>query len=531
MKKIVVFSVLLALLSAAVFADDDSGWAIGFTGQLARDFFYSTKASGEWEQKITPNSGAASSSKGILGDYIKGSSNMWTQTGIYFGDQRLIVSLSNNGDHHKVYIDAKLDDSWIAGFTLMSLINGSAADWEFSGDTGASGAAVVFDGKVGTGRYGGFVSDNALWGPHDYLGYADRNFFGVQTKTKFQQSDNISTVDIDGSPWRPVYALGATFNNNIRLAIGSTFGWGDDLNGINADGATPAEKYKNAGYNNPTASASKVKGGFMLSGRDLGPLTFDLFYAINGADKNTVVRGTGKWENLLGVYLGLNIVENLGLSGGFTGNFVQNETAQEQDKNGAWVTYDTTNPFWAGIDIKVKFSGIDKMGITFNNNLSLASAKSEELAKEAADRTGYNRIVGLDGSSLNLPKDTSENQSWTAWTAILGVSYSLTDNLSVSLTFFNQLKIFTVETEDKATSGTTITTKDTTTNNDFRTVLLASYGVGNVSFGLGVQLFIDNTSVESEYKVTASGGGGTATGTSSLSVVQFAVPIFFKVSI
>jgi len=516
MKKIVVFSVLLALLSAAVFADD-SGWAIGFNALLARDIFYSSKASGEWEQKITPNSGTASSSKGMLGDYIKGSSNMWSYTGIYFGDQRLIVSLSNNGDHHKVYIDAKIDNDWEKGFTFMDLISGGAADWEFSGDTGASGAAVVFDGKVGTGRYGGFVSENALWGPHDYLGYADRNFFGVQTMTKFQQSDNISTVDIDGSPWRPVYALGATFNNNLRLAIGSTFGCGKDIS---------AE-----GVDNAYASASKVKGGFMLSGRDLGPLSFDLFYGINGGDNNTVARGTGEWENLLGVYVGLGIVETLGLSVGFTGNFVQNETAQELDKNNDWVTYETKNPFWSGVDIKVKFSGIEKMGITFNNNISFASAKSEELAKEAADQKGYDRIVGLDGSSLNLAKDTSENQSWTAWTAILGVSYSLTDNLSVSLTFFNKMTVFAVETEDKATSGKTVTTKDTTTNNDFRTALVASYGVGNVSFGLGVQLFIDNTSVESEYKVTASGGGGTVTGTSSLNVVKFAVPIFFKVSI
>jgi hypothetical protein len=504
MKKIVVFSVLLALLSAAVFADD-SGWAIGFTGQLARDFFYSTKASGEWES----TSSGSPTQTAKLGDYIKGSSNMWSQTGIYFGDQRLIVSLSNNGDNHRVYIDVKLDDIWIEGFTFMKLINGDAADWEFSGNTGASGAAVVFDGKVGTGRYGGFVSDNALWGPHDYLGYADRNFFGVQTKTKFQQSDNISTVDIDGSPWRAVYALGATFNNNIRLAIGSTFGWGA---GLSAEGV-----------DNPYASASKVKGGFMLSGRDLGPLSFDLFYAINGGDKNTVIRGTGEWENLLGAYVGLNIVENLGLSVGYTANFIQSETAQELDKNGAWVTYDTTNPFWSGVDIKIKFSGIDKMGITFNNNISFASAASE-VTPEAPDNKGYTRIVGLDGSSLNVAKDNSVTQNWTAWTMILGVSYSLTDNLSVSLTFFNKMTTFAEESENKAASSSS---KSTETNNDFRAALLASYGVGNVSFGLGVQFFDDNQSKEIESKYS----GGSSTGKGSLDIVKFAVPIFFKVSI
>jgi hypothetical protein len=520
MKKIVVFSVLLALLSAAVFADD-SGWAIGFTGQLARDFFYSTKAQSEGERTVS-STPANTTTDGTftekLGDYIKGSSNMWTHTGMYAGDQRLIVSLSNNGDHHKVYIDAKIDDDWLKGFTLMSLLSGGAADWEFSGDTGASGAAVVFDGKVGTGRYGGFVSENALWGPHDYLGYADQNFFGVRTLSGFQQSDNISTVDIDGSPWRPVYALGATFNNNFRLAIGSTFGWGADINA--------------GGVDDPVASASKVKGGFMLSGRDLGPLTFDLFYAINGGDNNTAMRGTGKWNNLLGVYVGLGIVENLGLSVGYTAKFTKDETGQDlidsADPKKGYKPYETENPLWSGVDIKVKFSGIDKMGITFNNNISFASAAGVSAAKLDP---GYTRVVGLDGSSLNIADKTSLTQSWFALNSVVGVSYSLTDNLSVSLTFFNQLGVYTLEGEDKATDGKTETSSLTTTTDDFRAALIASYGVGNVSFGLGLQLWIDNTSSEGKYETKVSGGSGSTTTKNSASTVQFAVPIFFKVSI
>jgi len=516
MKKIVVFSVLLALLSAAVFAQDDggSGWKVGFYAQLTRDFFYSSKASGEGERKVSsdPSNDATDGTfTSKLGDYIKGSSNLWTYTGLHTPDQRLLVSLSNNGDHHSVYVDVKLDDSWLAGFTFMDLVNGSAADWSFSGDTGASGAAVVFDGKVGTGRYGGFVSANEYW--NDWIDSGNYNFFGVQKLTGFQQSDNLSTVDMDGSPWRPVYALGATFGGNFRLAVGSTFGGG---NGINA-----------GGVDNPVASASKVKGGFLLSGKNLGPLAFDLFYAVNGGDDNTVMRGTGVWENLLGAYVGLNIVENLGLSIGYTANFTKNETGQELDKD-KWVAYETENPIWSGVDIKVSFNGIDKLGISFNNNISFASATGIPTKKR---EPGYTRVNGLDGSSMIIADKTSLTQNWFAYNAVLGVSYSLTDNLSVSLSFLNLLGVYTVESEDKATDDQTITDKSTITVDDFRTALIASYGVGNVSFGLGIQLWVDSASLESSHELKVKGGGGTETVKSSASVVKFAVPIFFKVSI
>jgi len=516
MKKIVVFSVLLALLSAAVFAQDDggSGWKVGFYSQLTREFFYSTKAQGESESTTKPNSGDATKETGKLGDYIKGSSNMWTKTALQTPDQRVLASLSNNGDHHSVYIDVAWD-TMPAAPTFMGLLNSGTADWWFSGDTGASGGPVVFDAKVGTGRYGGFVSANEIWGPHDWLGSAGHNFFGVQKKDGFQPSNNISTAGVDGNPWASVYALGATFGGNFRLAIGSTLGSFD------------------TGFDNSVASASKVTGAFMLSGKNLGPLAFDLFYAVNGEDKDTIARGTGKWDNLLGAYVGLNIVENLGLSIGYTANFTKVETKQEQkdptEAKSAWVAYETENPIWSGVDIKVSFNGIDKLGINFNNNISFASAEgvAKNWAKESA---GYTRIFGLDGKSMNIPDKTSLTQNWFAYNAVLAVSYSLTDNLGVTLSFFNQLGVYTVEDEDKTNSNAVKTSKVTTTADDFRTALVASYGVGNVSFGLGIQLWIDSNSSEGETKVTGD-YGYTTTSKSTFSTVQFAVPIFFKVSI
>jgi len=533
MKKIIVLFVLLALLSAAVFADD-SGWKIGFTGQLSRDFFSSSKATGEWEYNSKPKNGSASSATGALGEFIKGSSHMWTWTSpnpwdhdTSRPDNRLIVSLSNSGDHYSAYIDAKLDNGWASmnqyggpTFSFMNLISGDAADWSFSGDTGALGSDLVIDGKVGTGRYGGFVPAYEFW--NDWIQSGDYNFFGVSKYgVGFIQSDNISTANVASrptSPWDAVYAVGATFGGNFRFAIGSTL-----------------DQDFNRGTNNPYASSSDVRGAFMLSGKGLGPLAFDVFYAIDGGDKNTVARGTGEWENLFGVYVNLNVVENLGLSLGYTANFKKVETSEIQDwdvTKRSLVTYETEYPIWSGVDIKLTYSGIDKVGITFNNNISFASASGAERKKP-----GDTVVYGLDDKVLSLgdvggEKYNTNDQSWLALNTVLGASYSLTDNLSVTFAVLNLLSIYTTDSESVVdATKTTTTTTIKKTNDELRGAISVSYNAGNVSFGLGFVLGLTIDASEGTQEISVTGGGGTYDYKDSLSILKVGVPIFFKVSI
>jgi hypothetical protein len=565
MKKIVVFSVLLALLSAAAFADD-SGWAIGFTAQLSRNFFYTTKATGEYE--YTKSGSPANTTTwptdgtytGKFGENVKGSSHLWTWTGANpwdhdtsRPDNRLIVSLANNGDHHSIYIDAKLDNSWVTGPTLMGLLNGDAADWSFSGDTGASGAAVVFDGKVGTGRYGGFVPAYEFW--NDWIQSGDYNFFGVMTQGGYVQSDYISVVNFLNSPWDAVYAVGATFGGNFRVALGSTLNrdtpsWAGGhavlMKGFDDDNNLQA------GSNNAVASLSRARGAFMVSGRDLGPLAFDLFYGVNGGDNNTAIRHiidptdpltllpSGRWENLIGAYIGLNIVENLGLSVGYTANFIKFETAQvnkeyaDTTKKPNYVTQEIETPIWSGVDIKVKFDGIDKMGITFNNNLSFASAAGAEVKNP-----GDTIVLGLDYDPLYVGGDAStaagkvntNTQNWFAWTGVIGVSYSLTDNLGVTLGILDLLNVYSTEYDWSGPSSSTKNSKATTTNNELRVGVTASYGVGNVSFGSGLVLQMNSKTVETEENGSGTGYSSTETFKGSSNTVKFSIPVFFKVSI
>jgi len=490
MKKIIAFSVLLALLSAAVFAQDGSGWKVGFRAQLVRDFFYTTKASGESETTISGTGIATTTSTSKLGEYIKGSSNLWTFTNNEGFDNRLILSLSHDGDHHSVYIDAKVDNDWTGDPSLMGIINGGAADWWFKGDTGAAeGAPVVIDGVVGTAGYGGFVPVGEIW--DDWTGRNEYNFFGVVRYDGFLASNNMRVIDmVTGAPWGRHYTLGATFAGNYRLAIGSTIG------------AWPGSDGYNTGSDNPLASTSKIKAGFLLSAKGLGPVTADIFYAVKGGDNNTVKRGTGAWENILGVYVGLAVVENLGLSLGYTANFKADEV-QEIDVSGTsgvpypdYKTYNITNPLWSGVDLNVSYSGIEKLSLGLNNNLSFAGTKVE---------------------------------NWFAYKASLKVGYSLTDRLGVALTLRNLLTVYGVEAETKS-SITTNNIKGTITTDDLVASIHAEYGVGNVTVGMGLTFGIAGFTADSEDKTTFTGGSGTQTDKGSFNIARFGIPLFFKVA-
>jgi len=539
MKKIIAFSVLLALLSFAVFAQDGSGWKIGFSAQLVKDLIYTTKADGKGEVKTStsPSDPGDGTETTELGKYIKGSSNLFTYTDNRGHDQRLILSLTNSGEHHHVYIDTKIDNDWITGGVTLfgadangkptGILNGGAADWDFTGDTGASGAPIVFEGKVGTGRYSGFVPVYEIW--DDYVADGGYNFFGVQKKSGFLPSDNISATRMDGNPWQPVYALSAKFGD-FRLAIGSTLA-----------------SYKE-GPNDAFASKSAAEFGTIISGRPVDFLSFDLFYAIHGKDDNTAQRGEydttnskwtvkgGAWDNLIGAYVGLDLgkmgVNGLGVSVGYTANFTASERAQidvqtNPAKDPDYKDFDITNPLWSGIDINVQYNGIDKLGVNFNNNISFAGVKGGKFEKP-----GDNWIIGLDGNLLAIGDDVKENnQNWFAYKASLKVTYGLTDNLTVGLALRDTVGVFSTDGKSEYTGGYSSTYKTTTTTNHLLTTLFASYGVGNVSFGLGLELGVDTTAYEGKIEQKGTGWSYEKTTKGNLNTTVFQIPIVFKVSI
>jgi len=513
MKKIIAFSVLLVLLSAAVFAQDGSGWKIGFWAQYFQDLVFTTKATGKYEND--PAGGGTTTTE-ELGKYIKGQTDFFGITAQEDTHNRMLLSLSNDGEHHHFYIDLQYE-GWESGAKLWTLLNSGAGDWYFSGDTGASGSAIVLDAKVGTGRYDGWVNRIDVWS--DWIGAGAENFFGVREyndspKGRFYTSNTVGAVKKstnpwdEHQPWDPVFAVGVTYDNKFRLALGSLLS--------TPDSSEP--------YGDPYSSQSNTKFSTILSGRPVDLLTFDVFYSVNGSDKNTAARGTnGEWDNIIGAYVGLDLgtvgISGLGVSAGYTANFIAYEKQVAWDGTSE-KPFDKTGPVWSGIDLNVQYNGIDKLGLALKNNISFASAEYKYFKN-----TWDGELVDLTGGSFNVNgKDDSETQNWFAYRARLSASYGLTDNLSVGLHLQDVLTVYSTSEEVVVAN---VKATDKTTTNVLTTSLYAKYGVGNVSFALGLTLGIDSTSEET----TTKNSTGTGKTTKNLDITRFHVPVVFKVSL
>jgi len=299
----------------------------------------------------------------------------------------------------------------------------------------------------------------------------------------------------------------------------------------------------------PTASKSSINGSFMVNGRLSDAIAFDLFYSIMGKDDDTFARpkddGTlklgpiipndsgipyngspdvGQWGNTIGAYIGLNIVQNLGLSLGYTANFDVYETtaflAAADVASNDWTKAKPRNytaPFYSGVDLHVKFSGIDKIGLNFNNNFSFAGVKATKLEGDW-DKA----VLDFDGSIFALGTgDDSNTRDWFHWNAELKASLSLVENLGLTVHLGNQLSVRSGEY--KYTGGSD---KGTLTDNEFRVSVFADYGIGAVNVGLGLDFGVKSHLVDTE----STSGGSTTTTKSNADVTYFGIPILFRVA-
>jgi hypothetical protein len=550
MKKLVAISVLFAILTVAVFAQDDEGkWKFGFMAQHFSDLLWATSMSGKYER--TSTAPGYTTQTGEYGKYNKGSINFFTQpdarpqpwNGKAFvptPDNRLLLSISNSGENYDVYADIALD-AWAEAFayggeSVMALLSEGAADWY------AKGVAGIFNAQIGTSGYGGWVNSFGTW--NDFVGrdWNKLSRFGVwRANGGWLVGNDFRTWD----EWGAVLAVGAALGDNYKLSLGYRLdpGFGDN---------NPKS------HNNPAESYSSINASFMLNGRVSDAINFDLFYSIMGSDPNTFSRplidpavtwlsqfsiapagGTstaasnGNWNNILGAYIGLNVVENLGLSLGYTANFSVYETYGYVDtasgataKDSKPVTF--TAPFYSGIDIHMSFSGIENIGLTFNNNISLAGVKNTE----KYDATKYTEkfILNFGGTPIiNANDGESSSYDWFRWGTELKTTFALIDNVGLTLHLGNELAVTSDEIVTVPLTGITTTNTTKRTNNEFHAALTATYGIGAVTVGAGLFLGITSKAVENE-SVTTGTVSGTTTYKGNSDVVSFGIPIMFKVA-
>jgi len=406
MKKLVAISVLFAGLATAVFAQSggwSNEWKVGLSATFITDMFFAGSASGESKttQATTPKDSTTAEAdfkatkSTEYGKNSKGLVALFPNTrylGVG-GDNRLSLSLENSGENYSIWVDIAKDD-WVKDFNNRNLTVGQfllngwpETDWNVSGTAG------IFDLHLGSkSGYGGWVGTCANWG--SWMPGNDLNRFGVAkgfSGDDFIHSDHMRTWN----QWGHVFAVGTQLGDNFKLGVGYRLNvnWSDFV------------VYPDAG--SLKDSKSSINATFLLSGRPVDLITFDLFYAVLGHDNDTSSRpvdGLGYtapsayWQNTIGAYVGVNGLENLEVSGGFTANFNAYEAGSYVDSKGDItkskpVTY--IAPVYSGVDLRLGYSGLDKIGLKWNNNVSFAGVNGEKF------KDGQDKIV-LDFSEGNI---------------------------------------------------------------------------------------------------------------------------------
>jgi hypothetical protein len=534
MKKLVAISVLFAILTVAVFAQDDEGkWKVGFSAEFISDMLYT--ASMKAKSTYTPSSGTANTAE--FGNYNKGVVSFFGNGPSITGfDPRLMMSLSNSGENYSVFASIDMDNWWKKHhetFSVWTFLQGAAlTDWY------AEGTAGIFYGVIGTKGFGGFVDTQANWGAgRNWLGGDERNnlnLFGVyRSGGGFIVSDQFRTWP----QWGAAAALSASFTDNFRFALGYKLDpdYGDEWgpNSLKKNGSW-------ADYIDPTYSHSNINASFMITVRPADAITFDLFYSVIGFDEDTMQRPApaagsryaapeASWANTIGAFIGLNIVENLGLSLGYTVNFNAYEKGSylgtETGAVSKPVTYNA--PIYSGIDLHIKYSGIENIGLTFSNNVSLAGVKGQKNYNDPNPADSYDTLIlGLGEIGATGPSLLGEGrtQDWFHWHGQLTAELGFIEGVNLVFVLSDVLSATTTVSDLPAPTSTKSTNKYT--ENKLRATLGAETGAGGVTIGAGLTFAL--TSYQRDYEYTAT--GGTTKATASSDVLEFGIPLYVKVS-
>jgi hypothetical protein len=575
MKKLVAISVLFVGLAMAVSAQSggwSNEWKFGLSATFITDMFFAGSASGKSDttQTTTPSTytGETAEHKALVdaaakladdqattstewGKHDKGMTAFFPNTRYLpddvGGDNRLTLTIENSGENYNFWVDIAYDN-WTKeinnGLTVGNfLLNGEPkTDWNFSGNAG------IFDIHLGTkSGYGGWVDTCATWG--SWIAWNQLCRFGVArgfSKDDYVHSDNFRTWN----QWGAVFATGIKLGDNFKLGLGYRLNpaWSDYV-AFSAYGTGD--------------SKSSINAAFMLSGRPVDMITFDLFYAVIGHDADTFSRpvdnlgynkpvtggdwkATDYWRNTAGVYVGVNGIENLAINFGYTANFNVYDTGSFVYDNGDLTKSDPVTyvaPIYSGIDLRLGFSGIDRIGLKFNNNVSLAGVQGENIKADV-----YQKTINLDLSEKSIAP-VGVATDWFFWQSVLQAQLGFIEGVGLEFTLANKLGVTTTNTDryftetDEAISGYLLKKTETSTDkniqNEFRAVLGAKYGEGNVSLGIALFLSWTNTSRAYEGKTTVSTTypGTTITDSvveqtikTSSDVVKFGIPITVSVS-
>ena len=208
----------------------------------------------------------------------------------------------------------------------------------------------------------------------------------------------------------------------------------------------------NPGSNN-LPGQTRIGGGLRVSGENIANIfNFDVTYKMRGGDGNRddswdedlnpgggfQPDGVGAMSHVLGFAFGLPaLVPDLGISLAYTLLFTSYEDRDPLPNTNVPVIT-KTGPIYSGIDLRLRFTGIEGLRLTFSNNISFARAD------EPVWNEDYMGIVGqsvrlLGGNDLNR----FQSQTWFALYNSFAARYIFSGFFSAGFELVHRTGIFT----------------------------------------------------------------------------------------
>jgi hypothetical protein len=510
MKKLVAVSILLTLLSVAAFAQ----FTVGVTADFYPDLLKATGPTGDGTDNLSPIY------QGV------GTFDLFSTSDTWVGSElRLGLGYTEPGEaRYGATLQFKMDelvrrniffqgtDSYLSdgdpAASLLDWVQAPFGDWNVWGKVGILKGYVgntADRGIAGNMRYNdatitAFFDDIKM----DNYGIImpafmvpDANIPNLVHTVQYGYRDVFNLKTFPTAPGnvggRPYFSLTADLAP-LQIAVAGDLG--------------PEDAYT-TGAQDPLGY-NKVGAAVRVSGADIADLlSFDVIYKIRGGDPtaeedNSQVEqpdARGLWGHNFGAVVNLSLIDSLGIGVGYSGYAYAQE--KRDNPNAQRFIY----PYYNGIDLRFNFTGVDKLTVNFNNNISFATINGD-------DNTDTTINGGFGGLAPNGDLQEDQSAGYLSLYNALGFKYQVTEDLYGSLQLMNTLSsgTYTDQNDNK-----TVVSGDV-----FRAILGAGYSIGKVALETGLAFNFENGSYD-----MPSGGGANYNG----GAFTFAIPIHFSVAL
>jgi hypothetical protein len=336
-------------------------------------------------------------------------------------------------------------------FLLDNLFASGIDEWRIEGTIG------FFRAWLGRNPNRGVVNRFAAFS--ELMRFAN-NDFGVLVPSFTKDASNtqetaLINADIDNNNFMQVYSTSGQINNqgtSFFVLSGKfapfTVSLAGDLGNHSTIGADADIDPEEGQVDFDPYAFIRGNGGIRFSGENIKNLfNFDLIYQLRGGDpttnkdKATEPNGDAKWMHSIGLYANILGVKDLGIALGYSAMFRTYEDFKGVivDRNATEeLTYSFKSPFWSGINLHFRYTGLQKLTVTFHNNFSFAGVAGENyslvhplnyarLEKNAADMMTAARYLG-----------EKEKQNWFALFNGLHLAYRVSSQLTANFMFQNR---------------------------------------------------------------------------------------------